>query len=72
MYFVFNSITSYDCLSMDKYFGMIEVVCGAKTVCDIEMHKQEGVMATTSMHEWLYTVSEGGERYYYRLIFVQI
>ncbi|XP_053378976.1 phosphatidylinositol 4,5-bisphosphate 3-kinase catalytic subunit alpha isoform-like isoform X2 [Mercenaria mercenaria] len=56
-------ITSYECMSMDDHFGMIEVVSGAKTVCDIEMHKQTGVMATTSMHEWLYNESGQGQRY---------
>ncbi|XP_060571946.1 phosphatidylinositol 4,5-bisphosphate 3-kinase catalytic subunit alpha isoform-like isoform X2 [Ruditapes philippinarum] len=56
-------ITSYECMSMDDHFGIIEVVSGAKTVCDIEMHKQTGVMATTSMHEWVYTESGGGVKY---------
>jgi hypothetical protein len=50
-------------MSMDDHFGIIEVVSGAKTVCDIEMHKQTGVMATTSMHEWVYTESGGGVKY---------
>lgn len=48
-------------MSIDEMFGIIEVISEAKTVCDIEMHKQTGVLATTGMHEWLYGATGGGK-----------
>ncbi|KAL4221713.1 Phosphatidylinositol 4 [Mactra antiquata] len=56
-------ITTYDCMSVDEKFGLIEVITEAKTVCDIQMHKQTGILRITGANAWLYEESGRGEGY---------
>lgn len=56
-------MTIYDCMATGDKSGIIEVVQNANTVCDIHM-KESQVMTPKSMHEWLYRLTMGGERYY--------